>query len=182
MDQVSEVSLASEREDLAGNSSVAAIIRRSAYVLSVAAVDSYFHERFTDLLRLHALRGAAEAGDVANYIQSVSASDVAGPIGEGLIRYRLSYRTLVAPVAIDKVLDLCGYDTQDVWLRVAITVGSRPDRLKRVTELVYDRRNMIAHESDWDSVQLDFRPMETSHLVECRNHVQTMVENFDTLL
>jgi hypothetical protein len=182
MDQVAKVYEAAEREELAGHGHVGPVMRRSAYVLSVAAVDSYFHERGSELLRTHALKGAPEAGQVSTYVQGITATDAAGPIGDGLIRYRLSYKTLVAPTSVDKLLSVCGYDTDDLWLRAAIATGSRPDRMRRLTEIVYDRRNLIAHESDWDSIQLDFRPMHLGHVNECREHVIALVETFDTLL
>ena len=182
MEQVEEVRAAALRAEVDGFTTAAPILRRSAYVLSVAAFDSYFHERAVDLLRANALSGLSGAGTVANYIRSTSASDVAGPSGEGHIRLRLSYRTLVAPDAIDALLAASGRDAADCWLQTAIALTSRQDRLRRLLGLIYDRRNVIAHEADWDIVQLDFRAMESSHIEECVVHLTSLAESLDSIL
>jgi hypothetical protein len=182
LEQVDEVESAARRAEAEGPVGLAPILRRSAYVLAVAALDSYFHERGILLLRDRALASVSAAGDVANFVQSVSALDVSGPNGESYIRLRLSFRTLVAPASIDRLLAACALDPDDHWLRTAFTLGTRPDRLRRLLELVYDRRNLIAHEGDWDMIDLDFRPMEQAHLADCVTAVRNIAETMDTLL
>lgn len=182
LEQVDEIEQAASRAEADGFSHAAPILRRSAYVLAVAALDSYFHERGAEILRNYALRGTPEASTVANYVQSASATDVGGPQGESYIRLRLSFKTLVAPAAIDKLLDTCGIDAENAWLQAAFALSTRPDRLRRLQELVYDRRNLIAHEADWDMVLLDFRAMEQAHLQDCRDHVEQIATAMDNLI
>lgn len=182
LEQVEEIEVTASRAELEGFATVAPILRRSAYVLAVAALDSYFHERAVDLLRAKAISGATEAAAVANYIQNATASDVSGPQGENYIRLRLSFKTLVGPTAIDKMLEVSGKVASDCWLNVAFRLTTRPDRLRRLQEVVYDRRNLIAHEGDWDLGQLEFRIMEKIHLIECVNHVRGVAQEMDAVL
>ncbi|MCS6581781.1 MULTISPECIES: hypothetical protein [Curtobacterium] len=164
------------------NATVAHSLRRSAYVLSVAALDTYFHEKAAARLYQAACADATGAARVANYVQSVSAADVSGVLGESYIKLRLSYKTLVAPRTVNSAIAAWGDDADAVWMKFALSNSSRPDREQRQLELVYDRRNQIAHEADWDSVQLDFRPMEEAHLADCLSTVTRVAEGFDKLI
>lgn len=49
-------------------------------------------------------------------------------------------------------------------------------------EIFYDRRNQIAHEGDWDSVQLDFGSMQKAHLADSTQYVVTVASAIDPLL
>jgi hypothetical protein len=181
LQQVAEVEQAAQRSEGDGHADVVPILRRNGYVLTVAALDTYFHEQGARLLVARAASGQVAAGEVGNYVQA-SAVDVSGPNGEGYVRLRLSFKTLVAPAAIDKMLAASGLDSEAIWLQAAFALGTRPDRIRRLQELVYDRRNLIAHEGDWDMIDLDFRPMEQAHLVDCVDHVRAVAETMDTLL
>jgi hypothetical protein len=180
--QVDEVEAAAARAVDDGFAATAPILRRSGFVLAVASVDTYFHEKAAQLLTAAALRSSAEARAVANYAQSVSAVDVSGPAGESHIRLRLSYKTLVSPRSIDAAMTAAGIDMTIVWRDTAFALGTRPDRLKLQLELFYDRRNQIAHEGDWDSVQLDFRNMEKAHLADCTQYASALTREMDPLL
>lgn len=180
--QVDQVEAVARQADSEPTSQVAPILRRSAFVLAVASIDTFFHEHAAALLYSAAQRSAGEAGAVANYCRNVSASDVAGPAGESHIRVRLSYKTLVAPRSIDAALTAAGLDADEVWRDVAFGMASRPDRLRLQLELSYDRRNQIAHEGDWDLVQLEFRPMAEAHLADCTTFLRALASEMDVHL
>ncbi|MGY2084313.1 hypothetical protein [Blastococcus sp. SYSU DS0539] len=116
------------------------------------------------------------------YLGKLTPSQVAGPSAAQYIRYRLSYKTLVSPDKIDDLFVAIGQDADDLWLQAAMSMGSRPERLKTQTQLQVDRRNQIAHEGDWDSVVLDFRALENPHLDDCVNHLNGLVHSWDRLL
>lgn len=180
--QVDEVEAAAARAETGGFATTAPILRRSGFVLAVASIDTYFHEQAARLLTAAALRSTAEAAIVSNYAQSVSATDVSGPAGESYIRMRLSYKTLVSPRSIDAAMTAAGIDMSRIWLDTAFALGTRPDRLQLQLDLLYDRRNQIAHEGDWDLVQLDFRNMEKAHLADCTRYASTLTRSMDPLL
>lgn len=180
--QVTVVEDAALRAETDGFSSTAPILRRSGYVLAVASIDVYFHEQAARLLTAAALRSTTEAAAVANYARYVSAADVSSTSGEGHIRMRLSYKTLVAPKSIDSALNAAGIDADVVWRDTAFALHTRPDRLRLQLELLYDKRNQIAHEGDWDLVQLDFRTMEKAHLADCIRYAIDLVHSMDPML
>jgi hypothetical protein len=180
--QVDEIEAAAARAETDGFAATAPILRRSGFVLAVASIDTYFHEQATHLLTAAALRSAAEANTVANYTQNVSAGDVSGAAGESHIRMRLSYKTLVSPRSIDAAMMAAGIDMSTVWRDTAFALGTRPDRLRLQLDLFYDRRNQIAHEGDWDLVQLDFRNMEKAHLDDCTQYASRLTRAMDPLL
>lgn len=180
--QVEEIEAAASRAEFDGFATTAPILRRSGFVLAVASIDTYFHEQATRLLTAAAIQSPAKAAAVANYAQNVSAADVSGPTGEKHIRLRLSYKALVAPKNIDAAMTAAGIDMDIVWRDTAFALGTRPDRLRLQLELFYDRRNQIAHEGDWDLVQLDFRNMQKAHLTDCIHYASDLVCAMDPLI
>jgi hypothetical protein len=181
LEQVRNVEAAAYRAADSGHLESVPTLLRSAYVLTVAAFDTYAHERGIELL----VREAAASGDSADRVGrflSRRVDFVCGEHAAAHIRLALSYKTLVSPDSLDKLLLAIGLDAEEVWLSCAIALGSRPDRLRLQLQLIYDRRNQIAHEGDWDVVQIEFRPMEYAHLNDCIDHVEKVVRSLDTVL
>lgn len=180
--QILAIREAVAREVAAGNPHVAPALLRSCVVLAVAAFDTYMHEQGVRLLGARTAVGQVEATDVARYLGRVTLADITGVSAQGYIRYGLSYKTLTQPDKVDALLTAAGLSPQDVWLRSAMGLGSRPERLRLQTQLQCDRRNQIAHEGDWDHVSLDFRPLEEAHVNDCLSSIRGLVTQFDMLL
>ncbi len=170
------------RAETQGFPAAAPILRRAAYVLAVAAVDTYFHEQAVVLLLSAAQSDATSAARVANYLQNVPAVTVASQSAESHIRLRLSYKTLVGPKSITTMLIASGRDESAIWHNSSFAMGNRPDRVQMQLQLFYDRRNQIAHEGDWDFVQLDFRAMQAVHLADCVKFGTSLAEAMDPWL
>ena len=181
IEQVDQIEAVAKQMDTT-NPESAPVLRRSALVLAVAALDTYFHEQAAVRLREAALRGTPHDARVANFLRNVSAADVSGPAGESYIRLRLGFMTLVAPNRIDATIAAWGGDVPTIWRDYCFGRGSREDRERRQIELLYDRRNQIAHEGDWDPIQLDFRPMTQSHLDDCVTALRSFAEGIDLVL
>jgi hypothetical protein len=182
IDQVTEVEKAAARADADGYLDTAPILRRSGLVLAVAGLDTFFHEQAVRLLCNAASVSPADANRVAGYIGRLDAAILAGPSKESYIRLGLSYKTLVSPRNVDGVLAASGLVPDDIWREAAFQLGSRPDRLRTQVELFYDRRNQIAHEGDWDFIQLSFRKVEQVHLSDCVNRLTELAEAMDSIL
>jgi hypothetical protein len=180
-DQITTIQRVAERETAAGHGSEAALYR-SCIVLMVAAFDTYMHEQGVRILRMFAGTGAAAAAQVISYLGAITPTHLSTPHAEGLIRLRLSYKTLVAPDKIDELLAAGDVDADDAWLRASIALGQRPDRLRRQVQLQYDRRNQIAHEGDWDPAALDIRPIQRTHVDDCAKCLGDLVQQFDVIL
>lgn len=182
LSQVDEVEASAVRAEGEGLSSVAPILRRAGYVLAVAALDTFFHEHAVVVLVASGHVELSDAARVASYLKNVSAATVNGPSAESHVRLQLSYKTLVGPKAITAMMDAAGLDSGTVWHDVSFAMGSRPDRVQMQLQILYDRRNQIAHEGDWDFVQLDFRVMEQVHLADCVRFLVSLAEAMDAAL
>lgn len=180
--QVDEIEAAAARAEAQGFGATAPILRRSGFVLAVASIDTYFHEQATRLLTTAARQSTANAEIVANYTQRVSIKDVSGSASESYIRMQLSYKTLASSRNIDAAMTAAGKNMPTIWRETAFLLRTRPDRLRLQLDLFYDRRNQIAHEADWDLVQLDFRNMEKAHLDDCTHYARMLTRSMDPLL
>jgi hypothetical protein len=168
--------------ELAAGSGTAPVLYRSCIVLMVAAFDAYVHEQGVRLLQLRAAASPVAAEEVVSYLKGLTATQLAGPQASGLIRYRLSYKTLAAPNRIDELLLAAGLDPVAIWLAVSVALGSRPDRQRPQLQLQYDRRNQIAHEGDWDPVALELRAIEDAHVADCVKCIVDLVAQLDVAL
>ncbi len=182
LQQVNDVRAAAARDAAAGHGGAGPVLLRSCLVLTVAAFDTYMHEQGVRLLRDNAQRGLAEETAVVKYLRASSNAEVTGQNAEGYIRYRLSYKTLVAPEKVDDLLIAAGLDPAGVWLNASVALGSRPDRLRMQVQVQYDRRNQIAHEGDWDFLAFDFRPLEDAHVNDCLSCIGRLVGTLDDVL
>ncbi|WP_062530881.1 hypothetical protein [Demequina rhizosphaerae] len=160
----------------------APIVRRSGFVLAVAALDSFFRAIGEERLRHAAACGGASVGAVASYLERVSSAELGTDARDSLIRYRLGFKTLVSPQSVDRLIKAWGGDPEEVWFAVALAEGSRPDRVRREIDLINDRRNQIAHEGDWDAAQFGFRRMTTIHLTDCTAALRAHANAFDEVL
>ncbi|WP_156155628.1 hypothetical protein [Frigoribacterium sp. MEB024] len=179
VEQVEEAALRAERD---GYLESAPILRRSAFVLAVASVDTYFHERVVAMLSSRIRRGPDEVTAIVSYLRRGTDQELSGSDGLGHIRLALSYKTLVSPDMIDKALLAGGVDPQAIWLSAALKIGSRPDRIRLQLQLYYDRRNQIAHEGDWDAIQLEFRAMQQAHLEDCTKQLAMIIRAVEDAL
>lgn len=126
--------------------------------------------------------GQTDAARVANYVQKVSAATVSDLSAESHIRLQLTYKTLVGPKSITAMLTAAGRVDYKVWHDVSYSMGSRPDRVQMQLQLFYDRRNQIAHEGDWDFIQLDFRQVKQAHLADVVGFAVSLAEAMDNVL
>ena len=179
--EIGKVFVLADAERVAGNLDALPTLYRCCIVLTVASFDSYMHEQGNRLLFARGQLGGADAVAVGGYL-SASAADISGPYGQGYVRLGLSVKTLVDPNKVDALLTAADLDAPDIWLKTAIALGERPDRLRRKLQLQYDRRNDIAHAGDWDSAALAQRACTETHALDCRKCIQDIVSEIDGVI
>jgi len=180
-DEATKLKDTARREHAAGYPKHAASCLRSAIVLAVAAVDTYFHEQGVRLLLSH-LNGPLSTAGAVQAFTGLANTQLTGPSATGLVRWKLSYKTFQSPVKIDDLFRACGLDAEDIWLRSTVAYGSRPDRVRLSVQLQTDRRNQIAHEGDWDPVALQLRAITETHVDDCVGCLGPLVRHMDTIL
>jgi hypothetical protein len=179
--RVRELLAVGTREEASGALSNAESTYRACVVLTVAAFDAFMHEKGTEVFTRTLRTDPQIAPAMASYLgQPAAAGGLTVSDPTLLIRYCLSFKTMTTPGAIDKAIEASGQDPNVVWKNAAIAQSSREQRMKNTLSLQCDRRNLIAHEGDWDPVQLALRHIAESHVLDCIGGVGSVVSGFDT--
>jgi hypothetical protein len=166
-----------EQQEAAGFVDAAQSIYRACVVLAVSALDAYMHERAAEVFTT-AVQTPEAAHSIATYLSS-NINQLHPPGVASIVRYRLSFKTLVAPNAIDQVIQASGSDPKQVWQAIGMALGSRESRLRNMLDLQVDRRNQIAHEADWDPARLAFRRISAVDVRDCIDCIEKAVNGID---
>jgi hypothetical protein len=166
--------LCKETEDLETHES----IHRACLVLTVASLDTYVHEKAAELYSA-TLQGPAPPTTYLSTYLHIPPQNLQQSGSLGLIRYRLSFKTLVVPEKIDEAIEASGISAATVWQFIGIDSGARESRLRNALQLQVDRRNQIAHEGDWDVIALDFRHISSSHVLDCTKCISGVAEGLE---
>jgi len=162
-----------------GNAESAESIFRACVLLAVSSLDAFVHEKAVEVYLDRVVSSPAALPSIASYL-GVSTSDLQTATAASLIRYRLSFKTLVSPEKIDAAIDASGSQSDSVWKAIGIATGARESRLRNALTLQVDRRNQIAHEGDWDPVDVMLRHISLSHSQDCRKCIKAVVDGLGT--
>ncbi|MFF4715053.1 HEPN domain-containing protein [Streptomyces eurythermus] len=162
-----------------GNAESAESIFRACVLLAVSSLDAFIHEKAVEIYLDRVVNSPATLPTIASYL-GVSPSDLQTATAASLIRYRLSFKTLVSPEKIDDAIDAGGSQSSSVWKAIGIATGARESRLRNALTLQVDRRNQIAHEGDWDPVDVTLRHISVSHSQDCRRCIKAVVDGLGT--
>lgn len=163
----------------AGSAESAESIFRACVLLAVSSLDAFVHEKAVEVYLDRIATNPAALPPIASYLR-VSTSDLQSATAASLIRYKLSFKTLVSPDKIDEAIDASGSQSSTVWKDIGIATGARESRLRNALDLQVDRRNQIAHEGDWDPVDVALRHISVSHSQDCRRCIKSVVEGLGT--
>ena len=176
-EQISELASVGEATSNEISVEARASVHRACIMLSLSALDAFMHEKAAQVYSaIVSSRGpdAALSGYLGVQVLRLQKADY-----ESIVRYHLSFKTMVLPAAIDKAIEASGVVAADVWREIGIARGSRESRLRNMLDLQVDRRNQIAHEGDWDPASLDFRGITEMHFTECLNCIKETVAGID---
>lgn len=144
-------------------------IFRACLMLTIASLDTFMHQKSAE--QMGQVSDPQVLINLASYLNT-TVTNITGRDADSIIRYHLSFKTLVAPQAIDKAIEATGTSATEVWRKIGIDRGSRESRLRNSLDLFVDRRNTISHEGDWDPVQLSMHHISSSHVTDCQECVR----------
>lgn len=132
-------------------------LRRSAYVMAGAAIDTYFHQRiFKEATIAPITKKAGEVGirlrDVDHIIETMLESRRAATNGRPRVilkrnlREQLARETYQGVLGIEQAAEYLAI--RNPWQYVADELGTTPGAAKQRIAETYQRRNRIAHEGD----------------------------------
>ncbi|WP_167145843.1 hypothetical protein [Actinomyces sp. ZJ308] len=157
---------------------------RASYLFCVASVDSYFGELAYDASTRVVNYG--EIGDLRRLADFLGVKfdvlqDERGSERIDLkIRQEVDKMTLLKPDKIDRmILNIFGFDGSrqgdTVWHDIALLARSKYNSVRMQLDLIYERRNKIAHAGDWDMREFSFRPISEERVDESRRFVGDVI-------
>ena len=169
-------------------------ILRAHYVLSVSAMDTYFHTLIIDEM-MNRYRQSdfdyfqnieVKLSDLLSLIKSdISDQDKEQAILVAL-RKRLSKDSFQAPKSIEHALGLIRI--KNVWGKItkmnniALISNVPAEDIKKKLSIIILRRNKIAHESDFDCISMSFIPIRKEDVNDTISFLSAFVEAIDVLV
>lgn len=87
---------------------------------------------------------------------------------------KLSKDSFQSPKSIEYAFNIIGI--HKVWKRLGDYIREKsPEEIKGTLSLIVDRRNKIAHESDWDNISCSYRAITLSDVTDCRDFINRLV-------
>lgn len=133
------------------NHSAISDLYRAALVMSVSAMDAYFHVKVLHYIVIQSKKSAPSKSlmnlkiTVSDFVRGNSMKYRNSALRSAIERH-LSFQSLQTPEKVATTLNLIG--VKDFWQKVAKELKSDEDTLKKQIGKIVDRRNKIAHEGD----------------------------------
>jgi len=163
-------------------------ILRAEVVLTISAMDCFIH----DIVRLGMIdtfKGNRQASkSFSNFSVSIHSLqnivNSANPLDQlaffdSEIRKINSSDSYQSPQSIEYALQLIGIDK--VWSKVSTHLNMKPDDIKNELSLIINRRNKIAHEADFDSVNRNKYTIDQSMTNNIIIFIENLCESIDKL-
>lgn len=164
-------------------------ILRSQIVLAVSALDSFLHDlvRFGLLGIFQGIRphtkgyeGYTVSVHLARLIRDESDLNVQIDLLGLEIRRINSKDSYQSPKGVEYALGLIGF--KNLWTNLSLPMGIKPDDIKNTLGLITDRRNKIAHEADFDSVNEAKNAIDRSQTNDVVVFIENLCEAINSLV
>ena len=98
---------------------------------------------------------------------------------ENYLVKKLSKDSFQSPKSIEYAYSILKID--HIWSKLSEQMGMRSEDIRNKLALIVDRRNKIAHESDWNKITRKYEDIELETVLECQDFIENMVEALDKL-
>lgn len=162
------------------------VLLRSQMVIIVSAFDTYIHSRVIDYI-VKCYCTAGQNFEISIDIPLELAYEMQGLEGYALeeklrtaLIQKLRKDSFQSPKSIEYALGMIGI--KKIWNRVGDELDSNGQNIKDQLSLIVKRRNQIAHESDWDSVNNSYLPISQDDVLGCLEFIRKLVKAIDTVI
>jgi|GEM_PF-1765696 len=169
-------------------------ILRSAVVISVSAMDGYFHEKIPEnVARLvRAKKGRQLPGKLVQTIKEQATHDKLIEILfeerptahiTSMIRKSMKDRTYQDPSKIDEIIKILGLD--DVWFKLSQKLKTSKDKSKSLVQGYVNRRHQIVHRGDYGQsmkTKNKLKNISRRYTVRCVNDISRFIKAIDQLV
>lgn len=164
----------------------ATILLRAQLVLIVSAFDTYVHSLV--IYRVLEEFFSAKNEIVVKldipielmYEIKKSESDVQRSKLHAFLVKELSKDSFQSPKSIEYALSIIGISK--IWTQLSEKMSMNADEIKRTLSLIVNRRNKIAHESDWNKLTNTYENIEIDDVILCRDFINKLVYAINSIV
>lgn len=167
---------------------------RSHFVLGVSSFDTYFHTLILDALMADYRRNEFDSlryiditlGDIASLIKMKDDDLAKEQAILAAIRKGLSKDSFQSPKSIEYAMNMI--KIRNIWSKISgingisRISGVASEDIKKELSVIILRRNKIAHESDYDYVNMNYLPIQRRDVDDACGFLIAFVEAVDALV
>lgn len=98
---------------------------------------------------------------------------------ENYLAKKLSKDSFQSPKSIEYAYSLLQID--HLWSKLSVKLNMRAEDIKNKLSLIVNRRNKIAHESDWNKIIRKYEEINLEIVLECQLFIENMVKALDEI-
>lgn len=161
------------------------ILLRSQFVLIVSALDTYVHSAIINkIIEVFFSQSNTEL----NVEVSLSLMHRMKNVNENMqkemlsnyLNEKFSKDSFQSPRNIEYAYSMFKID--HIWSKIGSELGRSAEDIKNTLALIVNRRNKIAHESDWNKITGKYEEIDLDMVLNCKEFIQQIVNAFDVLL
>lgn len=160
-------------------------ILRSQIVILVAALDTYLHMKIRHYLMDSYCKSTGNTDitweiEIATVFRSL-AEDEQLILLEASLAKRMRRESYEGSSSIEQTMKKLGI--KHIWRTIAADKQyGGADDVKRHLDLIVQRRNQIAHESDWDAANVCYRSISADDVNDSKEFIVYLVKGFENVL
>lgn len=157
----------------------ATIILRSQIVLIISAFDTFMHslviKKIIDTYFSNEQQMGIQLDIPLKLVYEMRGLDVAGQRRKlyCYLKKRLNKDSFQSPRSVEYAFSLIGICK--IWTRVSNEMHMLPEDVKNTLSIIVNRRNKIAHESDWNSFSGSYEDIQLEDVIECERFINQLV-------
>lgn len=164
----------------------ASYLLRSEFVLIVSALDTYVHMVTEDIIvnsfydaNLDTAELEVSLRKMKSIMMMTDENDKRGML-RNVVRNRLKKDSFQSPRSIEYAFGLIGI--KKIWTSIKDGMGMGCEDITNKLGLIVNRRNMIAHESDRNTITGELQTIDLPTVINCKEFIVRLVNQLETLL
>lgn len=164
----------------------ATILLRSQFVLIISAFDTYVHSMIVNKIIDSYFSSEQQFNiqldiplSLAYEMKDLNVDMQKNKLYNFLVK-KLSKDSFQSPKSIEYAFSILGISK--IWTKLSDKMQMQPDDIKNMLSIIVNRRNKIAHESDWNVVTGSYEDIELTDVLDCKNFINNMVDSIDDII
>lgn len=157
----------------------ATILLRAQFVLIVSAFDTYVHTLVINKI-MDSFFSSDQAIDIQIDIPLSLAFEIENANDDekkeklySFLTKKLSKDSFQSPKSIEYAFAIIGINK--IWSQLGEKMNMKSDDVKNTLAIIVNRRNKIAHESDWNNITGSYEDIEVDDVLQCKKFIDSLV-------